>query len=396
MKKILITIALLILSLPCGCFIPYPVESTVTVTAPPVTDSNSSDQNEAQSGRSLYTTPVSTATSSISSHTITTPPITSNVIPELNNVIVSDQLITKDYKWDYEGREWTWELSFRQSLYDYYKALPRSPTRNYSVYVTNPIDDKQIDSVVSKLQDAAKEQGYDSFQTISFAAAFVQSLEYTSDSVTTGFDEYARYPIETLVDGGGDCEDTAILLASIIDSMGYGVVLIRYTADSGTDNGHLAVGVRGDESLYGTSFTYEGSKYYYVETTGTGWEIGQLPEEYKGREAYLYKMLPVPILTHDWESEGKLGYIQLTVTVENLGSATANNVRVFAAFDAGDDLVWNKQYSQYFNIGINEISTVILHLEPPWGQYTRVVVKILHDGYSVDSSYGKWVQIPSD
>jgi len=68
---------------------------------------------------------------------------------------------------------------------------------------------------------------------------------------------------------------------------------------------------------------------------------------------------------------------------------------VFAAFDAGDDLVWNKQYSQYFNIGINEISTVILNLKPPWGEYTRVVVQILYDGYAVDSSYGKWVQIPS-
>ncbi len=374
------------MTLLCGCLVPYPVETTVTVT----TTTSQADN----SYRQIPTTPISTATSSVSSHTTTTPPVTSNIIPELDDVIVSDELVTREYKWNYEGREWSWELSFRQSLYDYYKALPRAPTKNYSVYVTHPTDDKQIESLVGKLQDVAQQEGYDSFQTISFAAALVQSLEYTSDSVTTGFDEYPRFPVETLVDNGGDCEDTAILLASIIDAMGYGVVLIRFNETS-TSVGHMAVGVKGEDGIYGTYYSYEGNKYYYIETTNSGWEIGQLPDEYKDREAYLFNMLPVPILTHDWQSEGKYNYIQLTVKVENLGSAEANNVRVFSAFDAGNDLIWNQQYSEYFDIGINEVSTITINMKPPWGEYTRVLVKIVYDGYTVDESYGTWVQMPS-
>jgi hypothetical protein len=75
-------------------------------------------------------------------------------------------------------------------------------------------------------------------------------LEYTSDLVTEGYDEYPRYPIETLVDKGGDCEDTAILAASIIRGMGYGVVLLVFpkTADS---PGHCAVGVAGEAGMPG-------------------------------------------------------------------------------------------------------------------------------------------------
>jgi hypothetical protein len=309
-------------------------------------------------------------------------------------MVISDQLITRNYQWTYAKSDWTWELSFRQSLYDYYKALPRYPTHNYSVYVTHPLDDKQLESIVTKLQAGAQQKGYDAFKTVSFVAAFVQSLDYTSDSVTTEFDEYPRYPVETLVDNGGDCEDTAVLLASLIDKIGYGVILIRYAATA-TTSGHMAVGVKGGDGINGTSFTFEGSKYYYVETTGTGWEIGQCPEEYRGVSAFLYKMTPAPILTHDWESQGKLGNIEMKVTVNNLGSAVAENVKVYAGFDAGNNQAWNGQYSPSFAVGINETWTVVLNLKPAWGEYTRLLVQIIYNGYAVDESYGQWVQLPA-
>ena len=46
---------------------------------------------------------------------------------------------------------------------------------------------------------------------VDFVLSFVQSLPYTLDDVTTGFDEFRRYAVETLIEGGGDCEDTTIL-----------------------------------------------------------------------------------------------------------------------------------------------------------------------------------------
>ena len=40
---------------------------------------------------------------------------------------------------------------------------------------------------------------------VDFVLSFVQALPYTLDDVTTGYDEFRRYAIETLVEGGGDC-----------------------------------------------------------------------------------------------------------------------------------------------------------------------------------------------
>jgi integrase len=63
-------------------------------------------------------------------------------------------VLTRKYTWKYGLSEWTWELNFNQSIYDYYKALPRPPTRNYSVYVTHPLDDKYTHSFADNIRQA--------------------------------------------------------------------------------------------------------------------------------------------------------------------------------------------------------------------------------------------------
>jgi len=110
------------------------------------------------------------------------------------------------------------------------------------------------------------------------AVSFVQSIPYKTDKESTGMDEYYKYPIETLVEGCGDCEDSAILTATIVRDMGYGVVLLRFYD-------HMAVGVKGGENMHGTYWTYNGERYFYLETTNTGWEIGQIPDKYRQERA---------------------------------------------------------------------------------------------------------------
>ena len=112
--------------------------------------------------------------------------------------------------------------------------------------------------------------------------AFVQGLPYFKDDVSTKYDEYPRYPIETLVDNGGDCEDTAILTAAFLREMGYGVVLVNPT-------GHMAVGVK-CSSCTGTYYTYNGDKYYYLETTGTGFKVGEISSKWKDAQV---KIIPL-------------------------------------------------------------------------------------------------------
>jgi predicted transglutaminase-like cysteine proteinase len=300
----------------------------------------------------------------------------------------STEVIARAFAWTYEKREWTWDIGLSKALYDFYRQLPRTQTPNYSVYVTHPLDDAYIDGLATKIRTAAGETGYNEYQIVELAAAFVQSLPYTYD-IATGQDEYPRYPIETLVDNGGDCEDTSILMASMLRSLGYGVVLLVF-AETPDSPGHVAVGVAGGEGIHGSYWEYKGRKYYYLETTGDGWLLGQIPEVYANASATVYDMVAVPILTHEWTSNGVGSSLTVSVVISNHGTATTSDVYVYAGFDAGNDQVWNSQQSQPFNIAIGQEVTVTLILNLPDGKHTRLIVQIVDDGHAVDESHSEW------
>jgi len=193
---------------------------------------------------------------------------------ELTQSPAGDNL-TRAFEWKYNGRTYRWEVPIPAELLDYYRSLPR--TRDYSEYVKDSHDDQYLALLCDKLSQAEVESDWSG--KIDFVLAFVQSLKYAPDE-TTGFDEYPRYPIETLVEEGGDCEDTSILFASIVGELGYGTVLLRFD-----DSRHMAAGVRISEDVIadwpkGYSLTYyqdEGKYYAYCETTGSGWRIGEKP-----------------------------------------------------------------------------------------------------------------------
>jgi len=292
-------------------------------------------------------------------------------------------VITRSYKWGYDGEEWAWDLQIPAELYDYYKEMPRSSTKNYAVYVTHPLDDEYVGRLAATIKDAADKERYSEYKTIGLAAAFVQNLPYNPDPETTPYDEYPRYPVETLVDKGGDCEDTSILLAAILDSMGYGVVLVN-------PSHHLAVGVLCEEGTPGRYYPYKGGSYYYLETTELGWGIGELPQNYRFLPAYVYGIEPIPVLTHNWTTRTQDGSVILDVTVENSGAIDADDVCVWAGFETGDGQWLNSGISHYFTIPAGCSTAVTLTLKIPPDKHTRLLIQIVDDGYEIDSSRSYW------
>lgn len=291
--------------------------------------------------------------------------------------------ITRRYTWDYDGRQWSIELQIAEGLYSFYKEIPRPPTTNYSVYVTHPLDDAEIGSLADEFRDAARQRRFSAAEQVALAAAFVQSLPYTEDTVTTTYDEYPRYPVETLIDNGGDCEDTSILLAAILDSLGYDVVLIIFPDQ------HAAVGVAVD-GVAGTYYEQAGTKYFYLETTDTGWGIGQVPDDVQGLTAHIFNMEPVPILTHEWDGTVTGEVVELEVMVSNLGSGVASGIYILAGFDAGSGQLWNAGESEPFTLGLDESVSVEMNLRAPRGERTRIVVQVVYNGSAVDESYSEW------
>lgn len=228
--------------------------------------------------QSIQPTPSPTPTLTPSSTPTPTPLPTSSPTP------VPNDCFTNTFEWRYKGHDFTWTVDIPVAMYQEYKNIPAS-TRTLKDalsglgYVTTT-KDPFVKKIAMALNDTATQQGFNPYQTVSFVLAFVQSLPYTSDSVTTGHDEYHRFPIETLVDDGGDCEDTSALFGTLVLDLGYGVAYIKYP-------NHMAVSVKGGE-LSGYYFTFNNNKYYYCETTGDGWQIGDLPNEFVNATARLY------------------------------------------------------------------------------------------------------------
>ena len=295
---------------------------------------------------------------------------------------ISTETIDKKYEWYYGGYYWSLSLSVPKSLYEYYKNKERTPTEDYSVYVSHPYDDEYIRTVIQKFNFIVIEKRFTEIDKVNLVIAFVQSLSYTSDIVTTPYDEYPRYPLETLVDDGGDCEDTSILTAALLDELNYDVVLINPPE-------HFAVGVCID--TYGSYYTYNNINYFYLETTGEGWEIGEIPSDFKGESVYIYPLLPIPIITHDWKGTQTGSKLTLVVDVENVGTAIAKGIKVYAAFDAGEGYVWNTEESEPFDLNFGRKVTIQLILDVPPNKYTRIIVGILDlEDYLIDKSYSDW------
>ena len=174
------------------------------------------------------------------------------------------QTIGRRYVWNFRGRHYTILMTIDLERYNSYSGKER-----YDIPKLVEEGRTTIGNLTREFQRTFKQhRDWSKQDRVDFVLSFVQSLPYTLDDVTTGYDEFRRYAIETLIEGGGDCEDTTILVAAILRGLGEKTALI-FTP------GHIALGVSGD--FKGASLIHNNIKYYYCETTGTGWAVGALP-----------------------------------------------------------------------------------------------------------------------
>jgi hypothetical protein len=177
------------------------------------------------------------------------------------------------FAWSYGNYNYTFTTSLPEDWFFYYKNKPRLSAENIT-YVT--YGDKFIKEIADKVLAKARENSY---CEACLATAFIQSLPYVED-VYTGYDEYPKYPLETLFEKNGDCEDTSYLTAAIIRAMNIDTVLVLLP-------GHMAVGVWADCDTPGTYYKVGDKCYYYLETTGDGFNLGDIPDTFKYTPATL-------------------------------------------------------------------------------------------------------------
>ncbi|WP_227134624.1 hypothetical protein [Halorubellus salinus] len=235
------------------------------------------------------------------------------------------------FTWQFRGDYETWEMEVPGHLFEYYTE--RTRTRNFGTYIGDPFDKPFLSQLANRIRSFGEKVGLSQREQINAAMRFVQSLEYTPDDVTMGQMEYPKYPIETLVHDGGDCEDTSILLGGILRELGCEVALLVLP-----NHHHMMLGVAPSIDADGAYFEHNGTKYYTLEATGHGWDLGEMPRQYQNASAQVYPVGKDPILVHEWEATPQSdGSVEVSVHVANFGDAPAENLDVIVEFQDDDD-----------------------------------------------------------
>ncbi len=201
---------------------------------------------------------------------------------------VVNGIASKNYMWLY-NIPWEWKVEVPVATLNYYQQKARPKWTGEYSYYSKYIDpaDRGISAVARGLKETLTEAKttytWNTDQEIMFVVSMIQQLRFVPDS-TMGYRDYEKYPIETLFDGYGDCEDKAILAAALLRRMGYDVALLFLeTADK--KRSHIALGAVIPTRSTGNYFSHGTKRYYYIETTFAGWRIGEVPAEWQGLAA---------------------------------------------------------------------------------------------------------------
>ncbi len=202
-----------------------------------------------------------------------------------------DGTVAKVFTWKFDSdgdgttESYTYTLNILYS--DYVEYVDTDCTRQSGTddqdraYVTSS------DQYVKILADWFTEEteGWSDYKTMNFVLAFTQYIEYKSDTESKGVEEYWKFPLETLFEQNGDCEDTSILFCAIASAMGYKSAMLLFY-------GHMAAGVElADGSITENTdasgaFPEGGVSYYYCETTSISYVLGTAPNGYEYNGVY--------------------------------------------------------------------------------------------------------------
>jgi hypothetical protein len=178
----------------------------------------------------------------------------------------------------FEGRDRVVTLTVDGPLYAGASAAQKSVIRfgnarendwiedYYPAFVWEEHQDAFFAGLLAQLRAIRDSDGLDADRYAELLVVFAQSLEYRTDAV----DLSPKFPVETVVEAAGDCDDKSLLLAGLLAREGFDVAIMLFEPEQ-----HVALGIRSDE------LDYEETGYAYVETTSGGF-IGMVPDTLAG------------------------------------------------------------------------------------------------------------------
>jgi hypothetical protein len=272
-------------------------------------------------------------------------------------------VIDRSYTWEYDGEEYTFDIAIPEPLYEYYSEKTRYRTQDYRGYIMHPYDDDYVRVLLSEFDRIIGLTELTEEDKVGLVRTFVQNMEYEQDSDTL---EYPKFPVETLFDGGGDCEDTTILMGHLLKEMDVGTALIYMP-------GHMALAIEGNST--GIGWTLDNTTYYYQETTAKGWDPGDVPFSYKYTEYTLFPIEDEPYIAHTWDAVRKNEKVTITVTYTNDTPLNATGYRAWVGIELSDGYEFGKT-GALIELDFKESKTTTLKIEGPRFQTMRLVVGV--------------------
>ncbi len=191
---------------------------------------------------------------------------------------VPEGYVVVPFDWTWEGAEQRLDALLPWDLYLTYRGRLRTPfvdNYDYGAFVADPLDDPTLEDLADALRARAGGAGV---VFAEHALAFVQgAIAYAPDPPDV---EWPLYPIETLVDGEGDCEDTAILYVSLLKARAVPCQLAFVDTDGDTFPDHVLALVEVPASFAqpgATVFEWDGTLYAVAETASGIMALGVDP-----------------------------------------------------------------------------------------------------------------------
>jgi hypothetical protein len=214
--------------------------------------------------------------------------------------LTNENIINASFSWrfvDNSLRKRKYDLNFRllekevKAAMDYIDALAEMSYRDLGLQsrYPDPITEARIvwaevyrrvfnhsnpkmKSILEGFNKIFKEEKFGAKDRIIFVLTFVQNIPYERPGGV--LDLFP--PLGTLAYRYGDCDSKAILLYVILEKMEVDCAMLwsyKYK--------HAMLGVAVSGS--GNYKTFNGKKYFFLETTYPRWDIGELPPEFKNK-----------------------------------------------------------------------------------------------------------------
>ncbi|MDD1671924.1 MAG: hypothetical protein LUO82_02850 [Methanomicrobiales archaeon] len=147
----------------------------------------------------------------------------------------------------------------------------------YLSFIGDSFQDPFFESLLHELQAYRTQWQLNNDSYLELLTVFVQSIPYQEQ------EGGSRFPIETFVEYRGDCDDKALLLASLLAREGYNISILYFE-----DERHVALGIASSTMIYGST------GYAYLETTVPSL-IGVPPATINGGDRIHSTLLILPV-----------------------------------------------------------------------------------------------------